>query len=256
MSPSPRYPGTSIRFLAILFLAFLPMTLTGQSPADLGEEDRVVYSEQSPAWLRTVGRLDVPGYKIEDGRRVHHRENCTATLLGSSAAARHILTAWHCLEYYRDLSMVITFSLPHLSSEPVVRQARRLVDGGSMAADWAILELEESVKFNPGIALTIDATIDDRDSELVMAGYSRDAGLGRSGEALTYDQNCRSLAHSRGYTLTDCRAFKGASGGPVVHYSDAGVPYLAGVISEGNGEDTSTYVPLARFRSSLKRYLP
>ena len=88
-----------------------------------------------------------------------------------------------------------------------------------------------------------------------MAGYSRDDGLGRSGEALTYHENCRQLPDQRHSAHTDCQAYKGASGGPVVRYSAEGVVYLAGVISQGNGEGTSTYVPISRFRSLLTHYL-
>lgn len=151
--------------------------------------------------------------------------------------------------------MTITFSLPHFSPHPVVRQARRLADGGGMAADWAILELVEPVAVSPVTALAIDVGPGKPEAALVMAGYSRDAGLGRSGEALTYHQDCHALGENRGYTLTNCQAYKGASGGPVVRYSGEGIPYLAGVISEGNGEDTSTYVPVTRFRASLQRFL-
>ncbi len=244
-----------VRLVVSLWVAFWQLSVQAQSTAETSHEARLAYSAQSPAWLRTVGKLDVPGYRIEQGRRVHHRENCTATLLGTSEDARHIVTAWHCLEYYQDLSMKISFSLPHFSPHPVVRQARRLADGGGMSADWAILELIEPVAFGPVPALTFDGGQDTPEAALVMAGYSRDAGLGGSGETLTYHKDCRELGQYRGYALTNCQAYKGASGGPVVRYSSDGIPYLAGVISEGNGEDTSTYVPVARFRASLKRLL-
>jgi len=229
----------------------------GAQEAELPPEARLVYSATSPPWLQMVGRLDVPGFKYEQGRRVHHRENCSATLVSrhGTREAIHIVTAWHCLEYYRDLSMTITFSLPNLGPKPEVREARALVDGGSMNADWAILRLAKPVAFSPSSALAIGPINTADSSGLVMAGYSRDEGLGRSGEALTYHENCQQLDDQRASAHTNCQAYKGASGGPVVRYHTDGAPYLAGVISEGNGEGTSTYVPIARFRRLLNHYL-
>ncbi|MEP1470311.1 MAG: serine protease [Halieaceae bacterium] len=220
-------------------------------------EARKVYSGDSPAWLQLVGRLDVPGFKYKEGRRVHHRENCTATLIGRDGAqqADHVVTAWHCLEFYRDLSMTITFSLPHHSASATVREARKLVDGGGITADWAILRLTKPVPLLPSSALLVDAGEIDKSEPLVMAGYSGDSGLGQSGEALTYHENCRQVERLRQSTHTDCQAYKGASGGPVVRYSESGAFYLAGVISQGNGEGTSTYIPISRFRGMLNSYL-
>ena len=240
----------------LLLVWLLPADAQLAEPAP---EARLPYSASSPAWLQMVGRLDVPGFKYEQGRRVHHRENCSATLVSRQGTreAQHIVTAWHCLEYYRDLSMTITFSLPNLSPQPEVREARALVDGGSMNADWAILRLVEPVAFSPSSAVTIGpANHTTGSSTLVMAGYSRDKGLGRSGQALTYHENCRQLDDDqRASAHTNCQAYKGASGGAVVRYHADGAAYLAGVISEGNSEGTSTYVPIARFRTLLNNYL-
>ena len=235
----------------------LCLLIDAASATESAAEARQVYSADSPAWLQVVGRLDVPGFKYKEGRRVHHRENCTATLIGRDGAqqADHVVTAWHCLEFYRDLSMTITFTLPNLRHEATVREARKLVDGGGITADWAILRLTKPVVLLPSSVLLIDAGEIDASEPLVMAGYSGDSGLGQSGEALTYHENCRQVDRQRQSTHPDCQAYKGASGGPVVRYTDAGVFYLAGVISQGNGEGTSTYVPISRFRGTLKSYL-
>jgi V8-like Glu-specific endopeptidase len=253
-----RKPGQPRSELSALFL-FLWLLPADAQLAEPTPEARLTYSASSPAWLQMVGRLDVPGFKYEQGRRVHHRENCSATLVSRQGTreAQHIVTAWHCLEYYRDLSMRITFSLPNLNPQPEVREARALVDGGSMNADWAILRLVEPVAFSPSSAVTIGpANNAAASSALVMAGYSRDDGLGRSGQALTYHENCRQLDDvQRASAHTNCQAYKGASGGPVVRYHADGAVYLAGVISEGNGEGTSTFVPIARFRTFLNNYL-
>jgi len=237
-------------------LLFCPLTIVAWV-TESAAESRKVYSANSPAWLQVVGRLDVPGFKYKDGRRIHHRENCTATLIGRDGAqqAYHVVTAWHCLEFYRDLSMTITFTLPNLNPEATVREARKLVDGGGITADWAILRLTKPVALSTSSALLVDTGNTDYGETLVMAGYSGDSGLGRSGEALTYHENCRQVDRRRQSTHTDCQAYKGASGGPVVRYSESGVSYLAGVISQGNGEGTSTYIPISRFRGMLNSYL-
>jgi hypothetical protein len=88
-----------------------------------------------------------------------------------------------------------------------------------------------------------------------MAGYSRDAGLGEHGERLTYDAGCRIIAQAREGNDSDCLAYKGASGGAVVQLSTTGEPLYAGVISRGDSEGLSIYVPISRFRLTLQQHL-
>ena len=242
--------------LLILLLTLLAASFaTAAEPGD--GELRQVYSEASPPWLQSVGRLDVPGMKYDNGRRVHHRENCSATLVGSPGKrASYIVTAWHCLEFYRDLSKIITFSLDAYDGNDLTMEVQPIIDGGSMDADWAILKLvAQKPQLIQPIGLAPAGSTANNTETLAMAGYSRDTGLGAAGTTLTYHANCRSLVQGKYSTSSNCQAYKGASGGAVVTYSESGEAMFAGVISEGDSEGTSTFVPVSRFRSVLNRYI-
>ena len=226
------------------------------APTVLADDPREVWDGQTSPWLASVGKLTVPGIRIEDGYPRHHIEDCSATLVKASGAASAdlVVTAWHCLAYYRDLSKTILFTLAAPDENPLQRSARRLTDGGGMHADWAILRLDRPMPAEMAIAISSPVDIAD-DDKLVMAGYSGDAGIGDGGRHLTYHPDCRLTAASGNIVQTNCLAFKGASGGAVFRTSTTGTVELVGVVSEGDGETTSTYVPLARLRAPLDRFL-
>ena len=221
------------------------------------DDPRLVYAAGAPPWLRAVGRLRVPGVKFEQGRRSHYIEDCSATLVSRPGAERAatIVTAWHCLEYYADLSQRISFTLLHGSDEPIVSEAIRLADGGGMHADWAILRLLQPVPKARVAALAVHPHRADPVLPVSMAGYSRDAGKGGSGQRLTWDPRCNIIDQGKRSSDTDCTAFKGASGGAVVQSWGTEQARLSGVISQGDSAGLSTYVPVDGFRSALGRYL-
>ncbi len=213
-------------------------------------------SAESPPWLRAVGQLQVPGQRYEAGRKRAYREDCSATLLAdSSAHARYLLSAWHCLAYYRDLSQSIAFTLHTLAGERLQRQARVVDSGSDMDSDWALLKLNQPIAASdvPGLPLRKAAV--DSGQPLIMAGFSGDGGKGRDGTVMTYDPSCRALPsqdNSKGHS--DCIAFKGASGGAVIQVSAGGRAELAGIISAGDGASLSIFTPvhalLPRLRAS------
>lgn len=229
----------------------------GRGAADAGVEGRLPYSTTSPRWLQAVGMLQVPGVRIRAGHRQHHLEECSATLVASvtGTEADTVVTAWHCLEFYRDLSMPITFTLLKGLDRPLIAEARRLADGGGMHADWAILRLLQPVPASRVAALTVHPGRADPGRHIIMAGYSRDGGLGANGERLTYDPTCSILRQEHYSSDSDCTAYRGASGGAVIQLSEQGEPRLAGVISRGDGYSVSVYVPVSGFRSSLQRFI-
>jgi hypothetical protein len=207
--------------------------------------------------LRAVGKLQVPGQRYRNGYTSHYLEDCSATLvtLPGRVEADTIVTAWHCLELYKDLSQPISFTLATISGELLQRQARRLVDGGGMHADWAILRLHPAVLAQEVAALLIHPQMADPKRPVTMAGFSRDKGIGDEGRVLTFDPACAMTAQERGLGETDCTAFKGASGGAVMQFFDAGWPRVCGVISQGNGQGQSTFVPVSDFRNAINLYL-
>lgn len=220
-------------------------------------DTRQAYSTGAPQWLRAVGKLTVPGSTYHNGHRSHLTEDCSATLVSEfpGRKADTIVTAWHCLENYDDLSRPILFTLLWGETGALEREAYLLADGGSMAADWALLRLREPVAAREIAALPIHPTRADAGQPVTMAGYSRDKGLGEFGDRLTFDPACLITSQVGGISSSDCRAYKGASGGAVVQLSAAGAPQFSGVISEGDGAGISTFVPVDAFRSAIKPHL-
>ncbi|TDG12058.1 trypsin-like serine protease [Seongchinamella unica] len=241
-------------------LAIPPILLFWLLPGASGsvaDEQRLVYTEHSPRWLQSVGKLDVPGIQFEQGRRRHQRESCSGTLVAPAGKrlADIVVTAWHCLEFYRDLSQSITFTLLPGSDRAIRREAHRLADGGGMDADWALLRLSRPVDTGAIPAMELNPAPGDLRRPVTMAGFSGDNGLGQDGALLTYHDNCRITRQNRQGSETDCSAYKGASGGAVIQLTDQGRAQLTGVISRGDSEGTSIYVPVAYFRRPLDQYL-
>lgn len=220
-------------------------------------DQRQVFAENSPPWLQSVGKLDVPGIAYREGKRRHQRENCSGTLVAPAGQllADIVVTAWHCLEFYTDLSKPITFTLLPGSENAVRREAYRLADGGGMYSDWALLKLSRPVDTGLVPAMEPNPQRGSLERPVTMAGFSGDSGLGKAGEVLTYHDSCQITRQERDASETDCSAYKGASGGAVVQLSATGQPQLTGVISRGNSEGISIYVPLSGFRGSLNQYV-
>lgn len=220
-------------------------------------DDRLVYDGLDPPWLAAIGRLQVPGSRYSDGRREHFTEDCSATLVQrpGQRQADTVLTAWHCLEKYTDLSKPIRFVLAAGGAAPLERQAYVLGDGGSIEADWALLRLYRPIPAERVRALGIDTGGVDGTRDIVMAGFSRDPGLGAGGARLTYDPACQVTQRGARASATDCIAHKGASGGPVIQVDDSGRPAVHGVISEGDGAGVSTFVPASTFRRAVRDLL-
>jgi V8-like Glu-specific endopeptidase len=221
------------------FLLSLLVFLAFAAQAD----PRQQFTAESPAWLSAVGKLTVPGQRFEQGERLHYREDCTATLIG----AQTILTAWHCLEYYRDVSHDIVFKLPY-SAGGESRYARRLADGGGMRSDWALLHLDRPISHITPVPVRMEFTA-RVDTPVSIAGYSRDDGLGAGGSILTWQAAC-AITDNEGYRVaTNCLAYKGASGGPAL-FEGA----IVGVISAGDGQGQTYYAPSSSFRSAVRLY--
>ncbi|NQX88629.1 MAG: trypsin-like peptidase domain-containing protein [Halioglobus sp.] len=235
----------------LAFIALLPTSVM----ADL--DSRLVLAADSSPMLRAIGKLQIPAQRMFHGRKTHYLDDCSATLvaLSGSGNADVIITAWHCLERYQDLSRSILFTSQTASGDLLQREARPLSDGGGMHADWAILRLRPAVPTTQLSAMALLHTTADAGHPVAMAGYSRDRGLSEGDRLLTYDPECAITAQTTEAVDTDCIAFKGASGGAVIQFDANDRPRLCGVISQGNGAGRSTYVPLALFRKTLLQYL-
>jgi hypothetical protein len=256
MTPAPAAYRNYLLLLGCLLLT-LPGTASTAEPSPTVVDSRLAYSTAAPQWLRAVGKLQVPGNRIHQGHRVHHREDCSATLVARAGSDRAdtIITAWHCLEFYNDLSRPITFTLMPALGHHFTSEAYRLADGGGMHADWAVLRLQQPFISSTVTPLGIHPLRADPGRAITMAGYSRDDGLGNHGKQLTFDPACRITAQQSTLSQSDCTAFKGASGGAVIQLSGAGKAQVCGVISQGDGAGISTFVPVSGFRSAVDRAL-
>jgi len=219
-------------------------------------ERRTADGGGSHPWLAAIGRLAVPGDRYTGGQRRQFVEDCSATLVTRRRGlpADTIITAWHCLENYRDLSKPIVFTLP-TSDGPLVREAYRLADGGGMHADWAILRLYGAVPAGRADALIIHPHRPDPNLPIAMAGFSRDGDSRGEDRWLSFDPDCSITTWDPRSADTDCSAGKGASGGAVVQLFGEGEAGLCGVISEGDGVGYSRFVTIDSFRSTVARYL-
>jgi hypothetical protein len=216
-----------------------------------------VFADGEYSWLRSVGKLQVPGQRYEGGSKSYYVEDCSATLVAQTSEnrANTIITAWHCLEFYGDLSKPITFTLTTLAGEKLQREAYRLADGGSMHGDWAILRLRRPIPSSEVAPLTIHPASANPGWPVTMAGYSNNTRNHAGRKTLSYDPACRITRQDRDLGDTDCTAYKGASGGAVIQLSNSGIPRVCGVISQGNGEGRSTFVPVSRFRNAINLHL-
>jgi V8-like Glu-specific endopeptidase len=204
-------------------------------------DPRQQFTAQSPSWLSAVGKLTVPGQRFEQGERLHYREDCTATLIGTQT----ILTAWHCLEYYGDVSHDIVFTLPYANRHDSWR-ARRLADGGGMRADWALLRLDRPISDITPVPVRMEFQT-SVNAPVSIAGYSRDDGLGAGGKILTWQSACSITGNEDYRVATNCLAYKGASGGPAL-FEGA----IIGVVSAGDGQGQTYYAPSSSFGSAVR----
>lgn len=254
---SPLFPRTSSVFRRAFWTG--TVFLLAMTVSTVQAESRKIFDSESPSWMRAVGKLQVPGIKIEQGYQQNYREDCSATLItdtkssaAKSASADIIVTAWHCLEFYGDLSRTITFTLLYGTTESFSSEAYRLFDGNNMEADWAVLRLLQPVPADKVAALAVHSGRANTHRAITMAGYSKNALQAR----LSYDPDCAiTSTDASGGIASNCNALKGASGGAVVQISDQGEPLLAGVISRGDGQGLSVFVPVDAFRSAIQASL-
>ncbi len=228
----------------------------------LQADPRRANSPSAPSWLNAVGKLNIPSQNSENGRTAHYIEHCSATLISDHAnrSANTIITAWHCLENYLDLSREISFTLFHGDSTVTNHSARQLSSGGNLDLDWAVLRLNKPIPNSLVKAMVINRQKNENigHSTMTMAGYSRDPGLGQKGEALTYHAGCDSGEKIGQQLSSNCLVYSGASGGPVVisSYRDKKFQHrLAGIISQGNGAGITTYVPDSAFIATALRLI-
>jgi hypothetical protein len=235
------------RFIRSLLRAGLcaAVLLAGSVAMSAAAQTRPFDTDAPP--LGSVGRLKIPALRYREGYAEHYDERCSATLISTAANATHsrlLLSAWHCLEDYRDISRPMLFETANGQQS----EATVLISGGGMHSDWALLRLKDAL---PGpVILDLHRSVGDI-RPLLMAGYPREPETRQ--QLLETDSDCHITGRDLRDTRSDCVLQKGASGGAVFARAE-GYPFL-GIISRGDGESQSIFVPLRRFRGQITPFL-
>jgi len=225
---------------------FVVFGLTAIAPTSRAE----TLEKASDIAVTSVGKLLVPGQRYENGYTRHYNESCSGTLVSMdtlAATSTLVISAWHCLEFYHDLSRPVRFK----AAGGETRSATLIASGGGMDSDWALLRLDAPLP-RPAI-LSAQADTGGNVSTaagtntLMMAGYPR--GDSEKPHTLETASGCYATGVDGADVRSNCVLKKGASGGGV--FSDREQQQYLGVISRGDGESQSIYVPLARFRDKI-----
>ena len=180
--------------------------------------------------MRNIAVIDVPSEKRESGQNRHYTERCSGTLLQSvePKGPKLLMTAWHCIEHYADLSKTIGVRFPHAADKARSYSARVYRSGTSISSDWALLKLTAPVGDPKLTGLPLAAPWENE--KATALGFAGALEQGRS--TLSFDPRC---VWSTSNLWASCQSSKGSSGGPLVQVR-SNQAYLVGVISQGDSE--------------------
>ncbi len=189
-------------------------------------------------WQSAILPLTVPVERLDQHHRRAMTDECSATVIATHPA--RLLSAWHCFDGYNDLTkppMVMT------SEGPMA--LRLIASGGSMLADWALLApadryVDAALSTYPSLVVAPLRSMPN--AAVVMAGFSHVSGDQQ--RQLRADMHCQASRADRHWVRSDCIAYKGASGGPVLQRMGSEWR-VVGVISakEDSGTRLFTLVP-------------
>lgn len=235
----------ALRYHSVLAALLLGVGAGAVSPGRAGSGDSPPLAEETRARIeRGIGRLLVPAVRYRNGYPRHYDEQCSATLVSDAPRrdSRLLISAWHCVEDYRDLSRDLIF----VSADARRHRAGIVASGGSMDNDWVLLRLREPL---PG-PLPLAGPDSGKAGALVLAGLPKSAVRDSS---LVLRTACAVTGYDGTDLRSDCVLTRGASGGAAVDVT--GTPRYLGVISRGDGASQSIFVPVARFYEQLRLHL-
>jgi len=237
------------RFLwCLTFLAATLLSPLSLLPAEAAEL-QVIDSTEAP-WP-SIGRVNVAGYRS--------LSMCTGTLIAPNV----VLTAAHCLYNKRTLKPFPVDDLLFIAGVRRDEYAARLEAAcfrtlkGFMPAKQAKLT---DIRRDAGIVILKEASslppippLGGREAkDLSRQTRFQSAGYRRSRRYLpTLVPNCKVLGRTEEIWITDCSAEQGASGGPLLVETAAGLR-VAGIMSAKIDEDRSAIVPFSLWRDLLE----
>jgi len=224
------------RIIALLCL------LAGGLAAQWAEaaEERKRFHSNTPRWMQNVASIEIPAIKIEGSRARHYLEYCSGTLLRDNGALRrrYMISAWHCVEHYQDLSKALRVRFPHSSVTKLEYQARLIDSGGAIDRDWAVLELSTAPTPEQLEGLPVLTT--DPSTAATAVGFALALENGRN--ELSYDDSCRMRDDIH---WANCTTSKGSSGGPIVQTKEGAIG-VVGVISQGDSQALTITYPISK----------
>jgi V8-like Glu-specific endopeptidase len=188
---------------------------------------------------------------------------------GKSKSSRVIVTASHCLTSYKKKAGNIRFIIKDNNDNMIQRLATIYKDSKynsrklNIKSDYAILVLDKSIKYQDVNPMIVDSKnfnkLQKENSTAYgsMAGFSSD--VGGYGNILTYDPKCELNYYSKTYAKSNCKGFKGASGGPVVitteNRNKRSIYHFVGVVSHFRNKNFKNiyFAPHHIFYKDLKK---
>lgn len=242
------HPGRPLRpvLVALAYCCLLATSqlLSGGAAAQIADP-RSPLPPHSRQWQNAIGHLQVPISRLEGSRRRHFIEHCSATSV-TPGPFPLFLTAWHCLDGYESLLEPILLVTNHGLTLPL----RLLDSGGSMTADWAVMQAMEPVDDLQWIPLGNEPLLSD--AKVSAAGFapamteSFDAQGDQSAKRqLLVHATCEVTDADNIPPISNCVAHRGASGGAILSRTDSGSVRLSGVISAGDSNSVVLYHPTA-----------
>ena len=242
------YPGRPLRpvLTALAYCCLLATShlLSGSAAAQIADP-RSPLPPHSPQWQNAIGHLQVPITRLQDGRRRHFTEHCSATSV-TPGPFPLFLTAWHCLDGYDSLIEPIVLVTNH----GLTVRLRVLDSGGSMAADWAVLQAVGPIDGLHWIPLgTGPLRTGARVSAAGFAPTPTESLDARGGQfakrQLLFHAACEVTDAVTVPQISNCVAHRGASGGAILSRTESGSVRLSGVISAGDSNSVVLYHPTA-----------
>ena len=238
----------------------------------LYDDPRIIVDNHSPKWTKAIGRLIIPT-KLKFVSKTKYKtkyKKCSASLIddGTHTKIRTIITASHCISGYKEDAGYLKFIIKDSFGNMIQKFATIYKDSHykhtklQTTSDYAILILDSFIS-NYQVKPLISTNIpfyrlkkQYKDSFATLVGFSGD--IGKWGEQLTMDPRCKVFKYSKYYGKSNCVAYKGASGGPIVlNVSEDGLTYsqyLVGIVShfKGNNFKHIYFAPNTQFYQDLQ----
>jgi len=241
----------------------------------LKNDTRKLVTSNSPEWTKAIGRLITPTELtfISKTRYRTKYKKCSASIVNfdNYSSSRVIITASHCITGYNPKAGNLRFIIKNSNGDMVQKFAKIYKDSHyihnktNKHTDYAILILDSPITKKDIEALkTSNIPFDILQNQYKysfasLAGFSGD--IGDYGAKLTIDPKCKLFDYNDMYGKSNCAAYKGASGGPVVlsvsNDNKNFKHYLVGIVSHFKNKNFKHiyFTPNNKFYTDLEKVI-